>query len=1035
MARIPEEAIERVKREVSIAALVREAGVALSRHGASGDLAGRCCFHAEDETPSLVVTEAKGLWHCFGCGAGGDQIAWEMRRRGVGFREAAEALLERLAPAPVLSVTACPLGVEMTDRELALRVVDFYHETLKASPEALGYLERRGLESSELVERFRLGYSDRSLGTLLPEKTRVAGAELRRRLQALGLWRESGHEHLRGSLVVPIFEEAGGVAQMYGRKINDNLRTGTAKHLYLPGPLRGVWNWEALVASREVILCEALVDAMTFWCAGFRNVTAVWGVEGLTEDLLGAMREHGVERVLIAYDRDAAGDRGAEKHAERLTRELGIECFRVRFPRGMDANAYALSVRPAAAALEALVRGAEWMGGAAGGRGARPSIVAGELAPAGEADECAGAIVEAPTAVERESPPPLAARAAVPSESDRPEKAEPAAGGPLASPVPAGPGLEVPMEVSGEDYLFRFGLRRYRVRGLERATSLGRMAVHVLCWHERGVHADAVDLASARSRSQFAREAAAELGAKEETVRRELTRMFCRLEGVVEVRLRAALAPKAAGVELTEEEEAEALAFLRDPRLLERILEDFARCGVVGEETNKLVGYLAAVSRKLEEPLAVIIQSSSAAGKTSLMEAILRMVPGEERVKYSAVTGQSLFYMAEADLKHKVLALVEEEGAERASYALKLLQSEGELAIASTGKDPQTGRLVTHEYRVEGPVALMLTTTAAEIDDELQNRSIVLTVDEDREQTREIHREQREKRTLEGLWAREEREAIRRVHRNAQRLLRAVEITNPWARELTFLDSKTRTRRDHAKYLILIDTIALLFQFQREVKVDVRGGRTKRYIEVELSDIEVANKLAHEVLGRSLDELAPQTRRLLDAIERLVAEGCAREGMERTEYRFTQRAVREATGWSATAVKIHLGRLVDLEYVLVHRGGRGQQFVYELLYDGAGADGRPHLTGLIDVEALRRQGRGYDGEGSGAKAGWSGSGQGVVAVESGGGQDEQSAAIGSVESEMAASGGGEVENAHLEGEGDTSSSYPQPRRSRVAGGA
>lgn len=142
--------------------------------------------------------------------------------------------------------------------------------------------------------------------------------------------------------------------------------------------------------------------------------------------------------------------------------------------------------------------------------------------------------------------------------------------------------------------------------------------------------------------------------------------------------------------------------------LLGRILSDFERCGVVGEETNKLVGYLAAVSRKLEEPLAALIQSSSAAGKTALMEAVLAFVPEEDKTKYSAMTGQSLFYMGDADLKHKVLAVVEEEGASRASYALKLLQSEGELTIASTGKDPATGRLVTHEYRVEGPTQLFL---------------------------------------------------------------------------------------------------------------------------------------------------------------------------------------------------------------------------------------------------------------------------------------------------------------------------------------
>ena len=192
----------------------------------------------------------------------------------------------------------------------------------------------------------------------------------------------------------------------------------------------------------------------------------------------------------------------------------------------------------------------------------------------------------------------------------------------------------------------------------------------------------------------------------------------------------------------------------------------------MGEETNKLVGYLAAVSRKLDEPLAVIVQSSSAAGKSSLMEAVLAFVPEEERVKYSAMTGQSLFYMGETNLKHKILAIVEEEGAERASYALKLLQSEGELTIASTGKDPETGKLVTQEYRVEGPVMIFLTTTAVEIDEELLNRCLVLTVDEEREQTRAIHQLQRESADARGpARATAQRDAVLKLHQNAQRLL------------------------------------------------------------------------------------------------------------------------------------------------------------------------------------------------------------------------------------------------------------------------
>src|SRR5206468_507243 len=165
----------------------------------------------------------------------------------------------------------------------------------------------------------------------------------------------------------------------------------------------------------------------------------------------------------------------------------------------------------------------------------------------------------------------------------------------------------------------------------------------------------------------------------------------------------------------------------------------------------------------------------------------------------------------------------------------------------------------------------ILTTTAVDIDEELLNRCIVLTVSESREQTRAIHRLQRERQTLEGLLARQDRERILRVHRNAQRLLEPLLVANPFARELTFLDDRTRTRRDHMKYLTLIRSIALLHQHQREKKTVVHDGKQLSYIEVTRADIAIANRLAHEVLGRSLDELAPQTRRLLMLLDEMVS--------------------------------------------------------------------------------------------------------------------------------------------------------------------
>ncbi len=993
MARIPEAEIERLKAEISLERLAESRGVKLKRHGA--DLMGLCPFH-DDHTPSLVISPEKNLWHCLGaCQAGGTVIDWVMRAEGISFRHAVELLREGLpclaagAAAPVKrgrqsgkmakhsTVTKLDTAVEQqtADERVLERVVGFYHETLKESPEALEYLASRGLRSTEMIERFRLGFANRTLGYRLPHKNRNAGAELRGQLERLGIYRESGHEHFNGSLVIPIFDEQGRVTEMYGRKVTPKLRPGTPLHLYMPGPHRGVWNIEAFQASREIILCEALIDALTFWCAGFRNVTAAYGVEGFTEDHWQALERYGTERVYIAYDRDEAGDRAAEKLVTELMAR-GIECFRVLFPRGMDANAFSLKVTPAVQSLGLVLRQAVWMG-----KGVAPTAaVAVETSELAAVPAAAAASepeqlqpepmpAPAPPPVANEPPPlpvapapaPLPVAPPPPAPTRRPSGAEISSLAaelsaavvttPLVSPPTATPASTAAEPRSNaEELIFQFGDRRWRIRGFSKNTSAEQLKINALVSREGGgFHVDNLELYSARQRGVFQKLAADELGVEENLIKRDLGELLLKLETRQEETLRAALEPKKPEVVLTELEQEAALELLRDPRLMERILEDFERSGVVGERVNKLVGYLGATSRKLDRPLAVIIQSSSAAGKSSLMDAVLALMPDEECIQYSAMTGQSLFYMGGKQLEHKILAIVEEQGAERAAYALKLLQSEGELTIASTGKDPTTGRLVTEEYRVTGPVMIFLTTTAIEVDEELLNRCLILSVDEGRDQTRKIHERQREAETLEGLVGKRERDRLRTLHQNAQRLLRPLSVVNPYARELGFLDTQTRTRRDFPKYLTLIRTITLLHQYQRPVKVHRHRGEELRYIEVTREDIRLANELTHEVLGRSLDELPPQTRRLLGLVEKMVQERTGALGVERRDFRFSRREVREATGYSYEQLRVHLGRLVELEYLLVHRGGRGQSFFYELLYDGGGNSGAPRVFGLIDV--------------------------------------------------------------------------------------
>ncbi|WP_187655566.1 toprim domain-containing protein, partial [Xenorhabdus sp. PB62.4] len=764
------------------------------------------------------------------------------------------------------------------------------------APEAQAYLAKRRLNHPELVAQFKLGFANRTLGYRLPPKKVKAGEEIRRRLQAIGVLRENGREHLRGSLVVPVIGAEGQVHELYGRKIGDDQRQSIIRHLYLPGAHQGVWNAAALGASKSLILCESLIDAMSFWVTGQRNVTAAYGVNGVTADHWQAFEQYNIKQVLIAFDNDSAGNDAAVKLASELVAK-GITPLRVVFPPDQDANGYLCQMAEPETAFALLLESAVPM------------------------QDVAGMV-----ALARQTP--------------EPEPVSPLAADPAPSVTP-----NVVCE-SGDHGELRVsvGTLQWCLRGLG-AVKAGSVAMklnaQVLDRQSGVLFADGVDLMSGRSRNSYARMAAAELGLTEGDLRRALSQVLLAVEQWQQQP--ADTVPNVPEMGIAEREAA--LALLQDPYLTARVTADLAACGVVGESTNLLAGFLAAVSRKLPKPLAVLIQSSSAAGKSSLMEAVLNLIPEEERIQYSAMTGQSLFYLGETNLQHKILAIAEEEGVRQAAYALKLLQSDGELTMASTGKDEATGNLVTKSYTVKGPVMLMLTTTAIDVDEELLNRCLVLTVNESREQTEAIHALQRQKQTLEGLLAENERDYLMQLHQNAQRLIKPLNVVNPYAHQLTFMSDKTRTRRDHMKYLTLIQSIALLHQYQREIKTAEHRGKTLAYIEVTQDDIRLANQLAHEILGRTLDEMPPQTRKLLLLIQQMAHAMAAEQQCALNTVRFTRRDIRAYTHWSDSQLKLHCQRLSDMEYLLIHGGSRGHLLQYELLWDGDGD--RAHLSGLI----------------------------------------------------------------------------------------
>ncbi len=500
--------------------------------------------------------------------------------------------------------------------------------------------------------------------------------------------------------------------------------------------------------------------------------------------------------------------------------------------------------------------------------------------------------------------------------------------------------------------IFEFADRSYRVRGLS-ANRLDQLKVNIKLTYKDGYHLDTFDLYSAKARQTFTLQARKILGIDLGVLNRDLSSMVDLLE-IEQAEMLEDKSKKQEAVQMSDVEKEQAIQFLKSANLFEQIILDFKTCGHIGEETNLLLGYLGAVSRKLSTPLAILIISRSASGKTTLQDMILSFTPPEDYQKFTRLTDQALFYQREDALKHKLLAIEEDRGASGCGYSLRVLQSSQRLTNAATIKDPNTGKLRTETYHVSGPTAIMITTTFSEdFDYETYNRFIILTIDESISQTRLILEKQRHNETIEGMLEKEIRDQIQRLHHNAQRVLRSLEVVNPYSRQLTFMDTVLRARREQPKYLSIIKIIALMRQYQKEIKTMTQGEKTIEYIEVDLKDIDMANRIANEVFGRNLDELSPPSRNLLSEIKKMVDELAKRQGESPEEITFSRRDVRQYTKWSDYQIKEHIKELQDLEYLHIIQGKRGKTYEYILAWTGN--EDEQIQMGLKDIEKLKEE--------------------------------------------------------------------------------
>jgi hypothetical protein len=366
---------------------------------------------------------------------------------------------------------------------------------------------------------------------------------------------------------------------------------------------------------------------------------------------------------------------------------------------------------------------------------------------------------------------------------------------------------------------------------------------------------------------------------------------------------------------ITDQDKKKAIDFGKSENLFDIILKDYEKLGSTGEENNKLISYIASVSRLFEKPLSVMVISSSGAGKSDLVTKTLNFLPPEDLLQLTSLSAKALFYKDENSLKAKILSLEEDAGGDTASYAIRQLISSSALTVETTIRDQLDGKIKTQQNKVHCQTAVFVTSTNANTDPETKSRFFILHVDESKEQTQRIINLQKNSRSLKALTNKVDSLSILNKHRNLHRLLKYYPIVNPYIDSLNLSNIRLNARRNFPKFLCLIDSICLLRQFQKEVKTH----HGHEYLEVEKSDLKLADKLFKNVIDNSVSELNSHSRELLKFLK-----------LKPKDQVFTRKEIRDSTDWGFTKVRRSFEDLLKHELLVLDSGGRGKVHSYKL---------------------------------------------------------------------------------------------------------
>lgn len=369
---------------------------------------------------------------------------------------------------------------------------------------------------------------------------------------------------------------------------------------------------------------------------------------------------------------------------------------------------------------------------------------------------------------------------------------------------------------------------------------------------------------------------------------------------------------------LTEEEKKIAIKNLKDENLLEQTIQDLAASGIQGEAENALILLLAMTSRKTPDPISVICLAKSGTGKSYLMERVALCIPDEDKKEHTQFTSNAFYYYKKEEIRNKIFLIEDLEGALGVLFPIRELQSKKRISktITQKGRD---GKLQTITLIVEGPVCVIACTTKESIYEDNANRSIMIYLNDSKEQDEKVmHYQKRHRAGLVDIYKEQE---IQMKLQLMQKALEPIKVINPFAPLIDLPESFPKKRRALPILLNVIEAITFYHQYQREQTADKQTGEVQ--IETHPDDIENGFKYLRNVLFRRSDELNGAVRDFYENLKEII------ENQDLQKFKVND--IRTHIKLTPRSIQHYLKELLEYGYLQIISGKQRLGYEYEIL--------------------------------------------------------------------------------------------------------